>query len=351
LKILIQHIENLLPYHDCVVVPGLGGFVQNVVLARFDSETDSFYPEGKEICFNARLTFNDGFLAQAYQESFGLSFEESNLQIRQSVQEIKDKIEEGKFLSLGRIGVLWKNDQGQISFRSENKNYFYPESYGLTSFTFPSIDKKHRTQINSDQFIKKHSEKEYINIRLHRNSLRNFLTGAAACLFMVLLPKPAGNLPETNNQEAFMMHNYLVSSLNTVPENVEGEPVEIENLSVLNEVDSISPENIPSIKEKEISAEPVIKTTAPTVARLASNPRTYYIVIGSFPQKGLADDWIRKKGCDTKFRFSGILEKDGRCRVFARSFPEKDVAEAFLYQFRANNPEYASAWLLCAKNE
>jgi len=347
LKVLIEHIEKLLPDHDCVVVPGLGGFVQNEVPARFDAESDFFYPRGKEIGFNSRLTFNDGFLAQSYQESFNISFEESNLQIRQVVQEIKNKIDHGKYVSLGRIGVIWKNDKGQIQFRSENKNYFYPESYGLTSFSFPNIEKRRQSRYNTEKFIRKRKDNEFINIRLRRDSFRNIMTGIAACLFLLFISKPAGTLPDTNSQEAFIMHDYLVTpeliesgkddALPVIDEQTPVVTVNVTSANLSNEG------NKPIISEKAI--EPATKaqeSTAPT--------RTYYIVVGSFPQKRLAERWMRENSQQSKYKYSGIVEKDGRARVYARSFPDKDVAQAFLNQFRANNPECASAWLLSVKN-
>ena len=359
MKILTQHIEKLLPDHDCVVVPGLGGLVQNEVPARYDFESDLFYPGGKELCFNSRLTFNDGFLAQAYQESFGISFEESNLQIRQGVQEIKDKIDEGKYVSLGRIGVIWKNDRGQLLFRSENKNLFFPESYGLTSFSFPSLDKRQKRNANADIQPRKRKEEEFINIRLRRNSFHNLIIGAAACLFMLLLSKPAGNLPETNSQEAFMMHDYLISSdtpkqkATQILAVLEKVPIKVDsNEASLSDDLSAKPNAV--TKKDDTKSEPPTTTPKKPVEKEKTvqyaSGRTFYIVVSSFPQKKLAEEWIKTKGNSATFRFSGIIEKDGRSRVYTRSFPDKKDAEAFLNQFRANNPEYASAWLLSAKN-
>lgn len=356
MKVLIQHIEKLLPDHDCVVVPGLGGFVQNEVPARFDAKSDMFHPGGKEICFNARLTFNDGFLAQSYQETFGLSFEESNLQIRQGVQEIMDKVNEGKYVSLGRIGVMWKNDQEQLAFRSENKNIFFPESYGLAPFTYPSIEKTFKKNLYTAQTTQKRKDEDFINIRLRRNSFRNFVTGAAACLVMLLLSKPAGDIPGTENQEAFMMHNYLCAS------NVASEANQADTLPLTDKViadtktisDLIPTETSAAAVQENIKPETINKEAEKPVQKAvqpSSPTRTYYIVISSFPQKKLAKEWIRYKGHGGIYKYSGIIEKDGRARVYAQSFSDKNTAQSFLNKFRANNPEYASAWLLSSKNK
>jgi CCDC81-like prokaryotic HU domain 1/CCDC81-like prokaryotic HU domain 2 len=271
LEKLISHIEALLPEHDCVVVPGFGGFVQNEVSAHVDSVTDLFYPNVKEIYFNSKLIFNDGLLAQAYQESSHLSFEEANLLIRVEVQEIKDKLDQVKYLSMGRIGTMSKNDQGIFIFRSVSKNNFYPESFGLAPFSYQSLEKRIQNKNAVERSTKKHKQDEFIHIRLSRNNFRNFITGAAACLFILFLPKPAGNLSDTKNQQAFMMHDYLMSSKTQVKHTLRDQPIsDSENISVDDIIKSstaesdakelatgIVPETNPVIEE-----EPIVKLTA-----------------------------------------------------------------------------------------
>ena len=54
---LVRHIEYLLTEHDCVLVPGLGGFVLQYVPARFSEDRKSIQPPGKQITFNSSLSF------------------------------------------------------------------------------------------------------------------------------------------------------------------------------------------------------------------------------------------------------------------------------------------------------
>lgn len=365
MKVLIQHIEKLLPDHDCVVVPGLGGFVQNVIAARFDPQSDLFYPEGKEICFNARLTFNDGFLAQAYQETFECSFEESNAQIHLGVNELQDKLEGGKYVSLGQIGVMWKNEQGLLAFRSDNKNSFLPDAYGLSTYSFPNMEKRLKKRSYTEHQTTKRKNDDFINIRLRRNSFRNLLTGAAACLFMLLLAKPVGNKPGINNQEAFLMHNYISSPKDDVLQ--EENPYEMEEkvsskqANPIPEIDRANETKVTIDSQPVKSANYTENDIVPPAKPLKVNRKStkkidviaptheYYIIIGSFPEKELAEDWIKEQGHGGVFKYAGIIVKDGRARVYSRSFPDKEVAEAYLNQFRASNPDYASAWLLSSK--
>ncbi|NLA48282.1 MAG: hypothetical protein GX876_02335, partial [Bacteroidales bacterium] len=60
---ITSFIRELLFSHDCVIVPGFGGFVGNYAPARIDRATSTFYPPSKQISFNRNLRNNDGLLA------------------------------------------------------------------------------------------------------------------------------------------------------------------------------------------------------------------------------------------------------------------------------------------------
>ena len=63
---LAQHIEVLLLENDCVIVPGLGGFVAHYTPAMRVAEENVFLPPTRIIGFNPQLKMNDGLLVQSY---------------------------------------------------------------------------------------------------------------------------------------------------------------------------------------------------------------------------------------------------------------------------------------------
>ena len=64
---LARHIELLLLEHDCVIVPGLGGFIANHADARYTGDEEHlFLPPYRTIGFNQQLQVNDGLLVQSY---------------------------------------------------------------------------------------------------------------------------------------------------------------------------------------------------------------------------------------------------------------------------------------------
>ena len=68
---LSRHIELLLLEHDCVIVPGLGGFIANHMEAHYDQEGDrTFLPPYRTVVYNQQLQINDGLLVQSYMAAY-----------------------------------------------------------------------------------------------------------------------------------------------------------------------------------------------------------------------------------------------------------------------------------------
>ena len=352
MKVLVQHIENLLPEHDCVVVPGLGGFVQNEVQARIQPGARLFYPASKEIGFNHRLKFNDGLLAQSYQESNGMSFEEANAEIQKAVQEIQEKLEAGKFIRLGRAGTLFMIDE-QLVFRPDHHNHFYPEAYGLTPYTHPLLKKEasvHEAVAAPDvaPFVEKEiipvkaesrsTRDEFIHLRFNRNSVRQLVAGVAVILFIVFFSKPAGK--SSDSQEAGMMHNYLSTTIKSVP---QASKTEIQAIL-------IEPTTRAAVPTPTIQNEPVAQVSSSNDAA-TSQPQGYYIIVSTFVRKATAQRWINEHEGDTFLNDARILVSDGHARIFVKNCTSSEEASNFLNEFTSSHPEYASAWIYSATND
>ena len=57
---LSKHIEVLLLENDCVIVPGLGGFIAHKRQAAYSIQKGEFMPPLRTIGFNPQLIMNDG---------------------------------------------------------------------------------------------------------------------------------------------------------------------------------------------------------------------------------------------------------------------------------------------------
>lgn len=129
-----RHIEILLLSNDCVIVPGFGGFMAHHVDARYDGRDNMFLPPLRTVGFNPQLTMNDSLLALSYVETYDISYPEALRRIEDEVVEIRQSLEnEGKF-EIENIGMLFLNEDGNISFEPCEAGILTPAFYGLGGF-------------------------------------------------------------------------------------------------------------------------------------------------------------------------------------------------------------------------
>ena len=83
-----RHIEILLLENDCVIVPGLGGFVAHHLTAKYDETECLFLPPYRTLGFNPQLKVNDSLLAQSFVEAYDIAFPEAMRQIEEEVEAI-----------------------------------------------------------------------------------------------------------------------------------------------------------------------------------------------------------------------------------------------------------------------
>ena len=128
---LEKHIEILLLDNDCVIVPGLGGFVAHYVSAHFDKDSNMFLPPYRTLGFNSKLDMNDSLLAQSYVEAYDISYPEALRKIDSEVVELKRTLEvEGNY-ELDNIGVITINNEGNYEFEPCEAGVLTPGLYGL----------------------------------------------------------------------------------------------------------------------------------------------------------------------------------------------------------------------------
>ena len=53
---ITKYIKELLFLHDCVILPGFGGFVANYKSAKIDEIRNVFFPPSKDIGFNREIS-------------------------------------------------------------------------------------------------------------------------------------------------------------------------------------------------------------------------------------------------------------------------------------------------------
>lgn len=128
---LERHIEILLLDNDCVIVPGLGGFMAHHVDACYDERDHLFLPPRRTLGFNAKLSMNDSLLAQSYVEAYDISYPEAMRCIDDEVNELRQALENDGSYELTDIGKLFLNSDGNIEFEPCEAGILTPQLYGL----------------------------------------------------------------------------------------------------------------------------------------------------------------------------------------------------------------------------
>lgn len=348
---LIATIENLLIEHDCVVVPGLGGFIQNEQEACYDARQQLFYPAGKQLSFNAKLYYNDGLICQAYQMEQGLSFESANLQIRQAVADMKEQLRLHHHLSLGKLGYLHQeNAQAPMVFYPALHNDLCINSFGLKPCAFPKPKQEEQA------------------LRPVMSQVASYVAAIAACFLLLFTFVQDNDNWQQNGrvqqvQEAAILpsgalhsgENKLAASVPTEAES--STEVSLETKSLTAAESSVEAETSTETKAVEKSAtqtetSAIAKTrgdqnlSTESLLNHAKSQKQYLIVIASFPDAEQALQYIKNKHLQAEYSDVGVAVSAERCRVYAASYESKTQALEQLEQFRQDHPNHAKAWVL-----
>ena len=140
-----RHIEILLLSNDCVIVPGLGGFMAHHIDSRYEEDENIFLPPLRTLGFNPQLKLNDSLLAQSYVEAYDISYPEALRRIEEEVNELTQHINnEGSYELMG-IGTLSMNSEGNYIFAPCEAGILTPSLYALSTFEFPKLTVQPKT--------------------------------------------------------------------------------------------------------------------------------------------------------------------------------------------------------------
>jgi nucleoid DNA-binding protein len=172
-------IRELLFSHDCVIVPGFGGFIGNYTPARIDKSSSTFYPPVKKISFNRNLNHNDGLLVGKVSEYSKVNYGDSRNLVDEFVAVMRKKLEKGEKVVFDHIGSFTNNQEGNVQFEPESNVNYYLDSYGLESFQFPPLE-----GYDVRKRISRHIDREPVR----HSSMRKILWRAAVVVpFLALM--------------------------------------------------------------------------------------------------------------------------------------------------------------------
>ncbi len=187
-----RHIEILLLSNDCVIVPGLGGFMAHHVAARYDEIDGTFVPPLRTLGFTPHLTMNDSLLVQSYIETYDISYPEALRRIEAEVMELRQHLETEGSYELTGIGVLSLNQEGNMEFEPCEAGILTPELYGLGTVEMKPLAKL-SAGASSDRVGEVAQTNNDRAIVLKLSWLRHVVVAAAAVITFFMIGSPVVN--------------------------------------------------------------------------------------------------------------------------------------------------------------
>lgn len=133
---ITRHIEYLLTEHDCVLIPGLGGFLMQDLPARFVSDGNMFYPPSRSIVFNPTLTYNDGLLAASLMRAQQIGYEQASQFIDREIDTLRVLLKRGgDRVTFGNLGAFVLTEDNTLSFEASPDYLLNLNHFGLPAVT------------------------------------------------------------------------------------------------------------------------------------------------------------------------------------------------------------------------
>lgn len=370
---LAQHIEALLLENDCVIVPGLGGFVAHYAPATRVEEENIFLPPTRIIGFNPQLKMNDGLLVQSYMSVYGTNFSDATKIVEREVDELIAVLHEEGKVDLPNVGEVRYTIHNTFDFAPYDNKITTPYLYGLDAFEMRELSAIEKPQaekiIPAPAVIGK--EKRSYAIKFNRAYLTNVAAVAVVIFLSFFFSTPIENTEVIEENYAKLLPDELFEKIEkqslaitpiVVKQNTPARKSTKKQTGTQKKV--VAPV---AVREVKVGKTPVVSTettakeqASHSVSATADAPkhnvqpvakpavatpkRPYHIIIASVSTEKDAETMAAQlvaKG------FSGAkaIVGDGKMRVSIESCGTEVEAYQALARIRENET-YKNAWVL-----
>lgn len=271
---LAVYIYDLLLEHDCVIVPGFGGFIANYKSAEIDHVLHCISPPSKNIAFNKNLNANDGLLLHYISNREICSYSEATEKVSEWVAKTQQLLLKNEEINLSKIGKLSNDIERNLQFVPDSKVNFLKSSFGLRTLNVAPI-LRGKSAATIEVQAKHRPSYELLNTA---NSRRRSMA-TVIILFLLLFG--------------------IVGLMNSP---IHPKSLNLNSASVLNCLETI-------FRKEEVTVKPVIKVEVPTIATVTEemaqpistsqdkenvqskvetasvSSAGYYIIVGAFAEQ------------------------------------------------------------------
>ncbi|MAW21109.1 MAG: hypothetical protein CMD16_01785 [Flavobacteriales bacterium] len=310
-KSVVHYISELLFLHDCVIVPGFGGFIGNRKSAQLNKITGSLIPPSKQILFNTNLTTNDGLLIAHIASQEEITQEIAKRNVTDFANKSNAKLNTSKVLRIDKIGLFTLGKEGNIIYLQDSSINYSLDAFGLQPTYQKPID------ITTDK--KQQIDEKIRKIKSPSNG-RTLLRAAA-----VIIPLITLSYLSISQQEKINSTYKQLATLNP-----------FSNTKLVEEASFHSLVKEINIEETTKIIEPLI---IPELIPAVKDDK-YYIIGGAFSEKKNANRMVAKLN---RSNYNAEIIEGRLLRVSYDSFNNREDAILALTKIKQSNPD---AWLL-----
>ena len=128
-------ISDLLFEHDCVIVPGFGGFICNYKPAEIHPVLHIVSPPSKSVSFNINLSSNDGLLISYIAKTGNIPFDYAQTLVDNWVETSKSLLRRNETVILNKIGRLFSDIESNVQFSPDESVNYLKASFALKPIT------------------------------------------------------------------------------------------------------------------------------------------------------------------------------------------------------------------------
>jgi hypothetical protein len=371
-----KYVAELLYHYECVVLPGLGGFIVNDRPATVNRINHQFKPPFRKVMFNVHLKANDGLLVNHIRASKDITYQDARKAVDQFVSSVLEKLDSGETYTFNNIGNIHYDSSKHIVFEQNVNINYNADAYGLTGFVSPPVKRLSDEEKLRSIIAPKKSEtpkpidrkpEAFIEKEKERKSHKPFLFITIVIIILLSIGWGIYQPDKVSHYWQYAMESFqsfrkdsktgiensVVNEARYIPRKlIESDEEILTKIKTLEEADEVASEYTPEnsiVEEPElkdgpepVAAEPVdeIKQIPPQVEKTGP---LYYIIAGSFSNVGNANklvDDLRKKGYEAQI---ADTNSNGMYRVAYVGIKSLNAAKQKLYAIRQD--DNADAWL------
>ena len=352
---IISLIPSLLSAHECVIIPGLGGFILLRLSAKIHPLNHKFEPPSSKLAFNYHLRLNDGLLAGVLASKFALSHQKALEKVQEFAWWCISELNEGVTLHFDEVGKLWFDAEKNIHFEAYTNQLPTDDSFGLSAFVSPPV--KQLGQVSRP----KHKNRQTSTFVRKTGQVLKYTFLILPLLFLLVWSTTQTGVLENISAGYFNLRPVL-QSVDVLPEHMpqsysfdslmfpdqfkaakNGEisaPIVVQNSDL-----ETYPDLYPIISQEEEETPAVVvsepKAVEPSIPEMTIK---YCIIGGCFAEQTKADEFVAKLlGMGYPSFVQGITS-GGLTRIAVQGFGSKEEAEAALSGIKSN--VCSDAWII-----